>query len=63
MANEPMWKTRQAAPIAPTLPVRKTHTADNFEVEGQFLSMIRELTFDGKVNNDPNQHVENFLDM
>ena len=25
--------------------------------------MIRELTFDGKVNNDPNQHVENFLDI
>ena len=25
--------------------------------------MIRELTFDGKVNNGPNQHVENFLDI
>ena len=25
--------------------------------------LIKELTFDGKVNNDPNQHVENFLDI
>ena len=25
--------------------------------------MIRDLTFDGKVNNDPNKHVENFLDI
>ena len=25
--------------------------------------MIRELTFDGKVYNDPNQRVENFLDI
>ena len=63
MANEPMWRTRQAAPAVPTPPVRKPDTAENFEIKGQFLSMIRELTFDGKVNNAPNQHVENFLDI
>ena len=63
MADEPMWRTRQAAPAAPTPPVRKLDTADNFEIKGQFLSMIKELTFDEKVNNDPNQHVENFLDI
>ena len=63
MANEPMWRTRQAAPAAPTPLVRKLDTADNFEIKGQFLIMIRELTFDGKVNNDSNQHVDNFLDI
>jgi len=63
MPDEPMWRTKQAAPAASTPPVRTLDTADNFEIKSQFLSMIRELTFDGKVNNDPNQHVENFLDI
>ena len=63
MADEPMWRTRQAAPAAPTPPVRKLDIADNFEIKGQFLGMIGELTFGGKVNNDLNEHVENFLDI
>ena len=52
MADKPMWRTRQAAPAAPTPPVRKLDTSDN-----------RELTFDEKVKNDLNQHMDNFLDI
>ena len=55
MADGPMWRTRKSTPAVPTPPVRKLDTADNFEIKGQFLSMSRELTFDGKVNNVPNQ--------
>ena len=63
MADQSMWTTRQAAPAAPVPPIRKPDTGDNLEIKGKFLSMIWELTFDGKVNNDPNQHVENVLDI
>ena len=63
MADEPMGRTRQAAPTAPTPLVRKPDTTDNFEVKGQILSMIRELTFDGRVNNNPNQYVKKFLNI
>jgi len=63
MDDEPMWTTRRTAPAALMPPVRKPDTGDNFEVKGQFLSMIRELNFDGKVNNDRYQHVKNFLDI
>ena len=61
--NSPIWTTKQAAPVAPTPSVQKPDfTGENFEIKGQFLSMVQELTIDEKVNNDPNQHVENFLD-
>ena len=63
MADEPMWTTRKVAPAVAVPPEQKPDTGDHFEIKRQFLSMIRELTFDEKVNYDPNQHVKNFLDI
>ena len=46
MVDQPMWTTRQAAPVTSVPPIRTPDTGDNFEIKGQFFSMIRELSFD-----------------
>ena len=59
----PMWETRLTAPAGPPPAIRVPPiTADNFEIKGQFLSMLRENQFDGRMVSDPITHVENFLD-
>ena len=61
--DKPMWTTRQAIPATPTPVVRKPDIEGEFEINEPFLSMIRELNFDGKIIDDPIQHVESFLDV
>ena len=58
-----MWTTRQAIPATPTPAVRKPDIEEEFEIKEPFLSMIREMNFDGRINDDPIQHVESFLDI
>ena len=58
-----MWTARQATPATPTLAVRKPDIEEEFEINEPFLSMIQEMNFDGKITDDPIQHVESFLDI
>ncbi|KAJ9561243.1 hypothetical protein OSB04_006403 [Centaurea solstitialis] len=57
----PMWNTRRTAPTIPTQPIMKPDL--DKEIKGQFLHMIKELTFDGKNDSNPIVHVENFVDI
>ena len=58
-----MWTTRQAIPATPTPAVRKPDIEEEFEIKEPFLSMIQEMNFDGRINDDLIQHVESFLDI
>ena len=62
--DQPMWSIRQKAPETPVSAIIKhAIQGENFEIKGQILHMIRDLQFDGKLVNDPNLHVEIFLDI
>ncbi|KAJ9547272.1 hypothetical protein OSB04_019815 [Centaurea solstitialis] len=54
----PMWNTRRTAPTVPTRPITKPNLET--EIKGQFLHMIKELTFDGKGDSNPIRHIESF---
>ncbi|KAJ9552882.1 hypothetical protein OSB04_016927 [Centaurea solstitialis] len=54
----PMWNTRRTAPTVPTQPITKPNLET--EIKGQFLHMIKELTFDGKGDSNPITHIESF---
>ncbi|KAJ9544752.1 hypothetical protein OSB04_024459 [Centaurea solstitialis] len=54
----PMWNTRRTAPTVPTRPITKPNLKT--EIKGQFLHMIKELTFDGKSDSNPIMHIESF---
>ena len=58
-----MWTTWQAIPVTPTPVVRKPDIEEEFEIKEPFLSMIREMNFNGKIIDDPIQHVEIFHDI
>ena len=61
--DKPIWTTRQAIPATPTPVVRKPDIEEEFEIKEPFLSMISKMNFDGKIIDDPLQHVETFLDI
>ncbi|KAJ9546639.1 hypothetical protein OSB04_019182 [Centaurea solstitialis] len=54
----PMWNTRRTAPTVPTRPITKPNLET--EIKGQFLHMIKELTFDGKGDSNPITHIDSF---
>ncbi|KAJ9542802.1 hypothetical protein OSB04_029308 [Centaurea solstitialis] len=57
----PMWNTRRTAPTVPTKPITKPNLET--EIKGQFLHMIKELTFDGKSDSNPIVHIESFKEI
>ncbi|KAJ9538784.1 hypothetical protein OSB04_031517 [Centaurea solstitialis] len=54
----PMWNTRRTAPTVPTRPITKPNLET--EIKGQFLNMIKELTFDGRGDSNPITRIESF---
>ncbi|KAJ9566738.1 hypothetical protein OSB04_002704 [Centaurea solstitialis] len=57
----PMWTAQRAAPTVPTIPITKPNL--NKEIPGKLLHMIKDLTFDGKNDSNPIEHMESFVDV
>ncbi|KAJ9563017.1 hypothetical protein OSB04_008177 [Centaurea solstitialis] len=53
-----MWNTRRTAPTVSTQPITKPNLET--EIKGQFLHMVKELTYDGKSDINPIVHIESF---
>ncbi|KAJ9547373.1 hypothetical protein OSB04_019916 [Centaurea solstitialis] len=58
--EQPMWTAWRTAPAVATRPITKPNLEK--EIKGQFLHMIKELTFDGTSDSNPIVHVESFID-
>ncbi|KAJ9541917.1 hypothetical protein OSB04_028423 [Centaurea solstitialis] len=54
----PMWNTQRTGPTVPTQPITKPNLET--EIKGQFLHMVKELTFDGKSDSNPIVHIASF---
>ncbi|KAJ9553408.1 hypothetical protein OSB04_017453 [Centaurea solstitialis] len=59
--EQPMWTARRTAPAVATRPITKPNLFK--EIKGQFIHMIKELTFDGRSDSNPIVHVESFIDI
>ncbi|KAJ9557535.1 hypothetical protein OSB04_012149 [Centaurea solstitialis] len=59
--KQPMWTARRTAPAVATRPITKPNM--DKEIKGQFLHMIKGLTFDGRSDSNPIVHVESFIDI
>ncbi|KAJ9544576.1 hypothetical protein OSB04_024283 [Centaurea solstitialis] len=59
--EQPTWTARRTAPTVAARPITKTDLEK--VIKGQFLHMIKELTFDRKSHSNPIVHVESFVDI
>ncbi|XP_071687571.1 uncharacterized protein [Rutidosis leptorrhynchoides] len=62
--NTPMWNTRLAAPtVVPPAITKPPIGADNWKVEGNFFTMIKDMFFHGLIEENPFEHIQHFNDI
>nr|GEV77702.1 retrovirus-related Pol polyprotein from transposon TNT 1-94 [Tanacetum cinerariifolium] len=61
MDDEPMWVADRVVALTSGLAIIIPKTANEFDIKGNHLTLVKENQFDGRIKTDPHKHIHEFL--
>nr|GEV30896.1 reverse transcriptase domain-containing protein [Tanacetum cinerariifolium] len=61
--DEPLWAADRVVAPTPGPPITIPKTANEFDIKGNHLTLIKGNQFDGRLKKDPHKHIHDFLDV
>ncbi|GJR35300.1 reverse transcriptase domain-containing protein [Tanacetum coccineum] len=61
MDDEPMWAADRVVAPTPGFAITIPETANEFDIKGNHLTLVKGNQFDGRIKTDPRKHIYKFL--
>ncbi|GKA24459.1 reverse transcriptase domain-containing protein [Tanacetum coccineum] len=63
MDDEPMWAADRVVAPTPGSTITIPETANEFAINGNHLTLVKENQIDGRIKTDPHKHIHEFLEI